>query len=133
LTDLYQHFGLAVEKANEVLRVKGKVVPVTLEHIQLKALYEDGTTMMGEHEIVVASKAERKAIVEVELIPKEPEAYSHVIEAIYEADAVILGPGSLFTSIIPNLLVKGCLRSVEGNTSESDLCSKLNDATWRNR
>lgn len=118
LTDIYQHFGLAVEKANEVLRVKGKVVPVTLEHIQLKALYEDGTTMIGEHEIVVASKADRKAIVEVELIPKEPEAYSHVIEAIYEADAVILGPGSLFTSIIPNLLVKGVSEALKATQAK---------------
>lgn len=107
LSDLYQNFGLAVEKAAEVLRVKGRVLPVTLESIQLQAFFEDGGMLTGETEIVEACKTGRREIGRISLVPENPGAYSHVVDALMEADVVLLGPGSLFTSVVPNLLVAG--------------------------
>lgn len=114
LTQIYGSFEQAVEKANEVLRVKGQVVPVTTADVELMATYADGTQVVGEHEIVYTNKVMRKRIETVELIPKNPdpaftapEAYSKAVEAILKADLIVLGPGSLYTSIIPNLLVDG--------------------------
>lgn len=107
LNNVLGSFELAVEKFNEVLAVKGKVLPVTIEDVQLYAEYEDGTFTLGETEIVERGKKERKAIRKVDLVPEAPLAYSKAIDALTEADRIILGPGSLYTSIIPNLLVKG--------------------------
>lgn len=112
LTGIYGSFEAAVEKANEVLAVKGQVLPVTTENVQLKATYEDGTMITGEHEIVYTNKVVRKKIHQVELEPSDPQAYSKSIEAIRKADLIILGPGSLFTSIIPNLLVDGISNAI---------------------
>jgi len=112
LTDIYGSFEKAIEKTNEVLAVKGQVLPVTTEDVQLKATYEDGSKVVGEHEIVFTNKIVRKKIMNVELIPSEPQAYVKAIEEIYKADVIVLGPGSLFTSIIPNLLVRGISEAI---------------------
>lgn len=115
LTGIYGSFEKAVEKANEVLAVKGQVLPVTTENVQLRATYADGTKITGEHEIVYTNKVVRKKIHKVELIPGQPEAYSKAVEAILKADLIILGPGSLFTSIIPNLLVHGVSEAIKAS------------------
>lgn len=112
LTQMYGSFEAAVDKANEVLRVKGQVVPVTTENVELLATYVDGTQVLGEHEIVYTNKVVRKRIETVELVPNHPKAYSKAIEAIVKADLIVLGPGSLYTSIIPNLLVKGISEAI---------------------
>ncbi|WZL81749.1 YvcK family protein [Vallitaleaceae bacterium 9-2] len=113
LTSVYGSFEKAVEKANEVLAVKGQVLPVSMEDIQLKATYEDGTTVIGEHEIVYTNKSSYKRIMGVELVPQEVQPYPKAIEAILKADLVVLGPGSLYTSIIPNLLVSGVVDAIK--------------------
>ncbi len=113
LTDMYQNFGHAVEKANDILRVRGRVLPVTLEDIELEAHFVDGTTLVGETQIVEACKEERKEIKKISLLPANPKVHSHVIDAIEEADIVLLGPGSLFTSIVPNLLVDGVAEALK--------------------
>lgn len=112
MTEIYGSFEKAVETANDVFAVTGQVLPVTTENIQLRAYYEDGTTITGEHEIVYTNKVVRKKIDTVELLPKTPNAYYKAIQAIAKADTIILGPGSLFTSIIPNLLVNGISKSI---------------------
>ncbi|MBN2221702.1 MAG: YvcK family protein [Vallitaleaceae bacterium] len=112
LTDIYGSFERAVEKANEVLAVKGQVLPVTTENVQLKATYEDGTTITGEHEIVYMNKVLRKKIQKVELLPESPKAYTRAIEALKKADIIVLGPGSLYTSLLPNLLVDGISEAI---------------------
>ena len=113
LTSVYGSFEKAVEKANEVLAVKGQVLPVSMEDIQLKATYEDGTTIVGEHEIVYTNKSSHKRIMEVELVPEKVKPYAKAIEAILKADLIVLGPGSLYTSIIPNLLVSGVVDAIK--------------------
>lgn len=118
LNNVLGSFELAVEKFNEVLAVKGRVLPVTTENIQLSALYDDGTVTTGETEIVEQSKINRKAIQKVNLIPDKPKAYIKAIEAIETADIIVLGPGSLYTSIIPNLLVDGISQAINRSTAK---------------
>ena len=118
LADMLGHFGLAVEKAHEVLRVKGKVVPVTLEDVQLKAFYDDGSEVVGETEIVAANKSHRKRIKNMTLVPSRPDGYHKAIDAIRDADMVILGPGSLYTSIVPNLLVEGICDAIQASEGQ---------------
>ncbi len=93
----------ALVEASKVLAVKGRVLPASKEHVRLDAVMEDGTVVEGESHIPEA----RKRIRRVRLFPEHAEAVGTALEAIQTADAVILGPGSLYTSILPNLLVDG--------------------------
>lgn len=113
LNNVLGSFELAVEKFNEVLAVKGRVLPVTTEDIQLCAKFEDGSITIGETEIVEQSKIIRKAINKVFLKPESPKAYNKAIEALNTAEIIVLGPGSLYTSIIPNLLVNGINEAIK--------------------
>ncbi len=96
------NFATAVRVMDRILNVKGKVLPSTDENVVLVAHYDDGTTVTGESEI-----GKRKPPVRVELHPENAMPAEGVLEEIGEADLIVLGPGSLFTSIIPNLLIKG--------------------------
>ncbi len=107
LTDISGSFEKAVEQLSDILAVKGKVLPVTDEKIELMATYSDGSRIFGEEEIVYQNKVSRKKIQTIEILPKTPMANSKAIRALDEADLIVLGPGSLYTSIVPNLLVKG--------------------------
>lgn len=93
----------ALVEASKVLAVKGRVLPASQEHVRLDAVMEDGTVVEGESRIPEA----RKKIRRVRLFPEHAMAVGSALEAIRTADAVILGPGSLYTSILPNLLVEG--------------------------
>ena len=93
----------ALREASKVLAVKGRVFPASNAHVRLDALMEDGTVVEGESHIPEA----HKRISRVRLFPEHAPAAESALEAIRTADAVILGPGSLYTSIVPNLLVDG--------------------------
>ncbi|MBR1886564.1 MAG: YvcK family protein [Schwartzia sp.] len=93
----------ALVEASKVLAVKGRVLPASKEHVRLDAVMEDGTVVEGESRIPEAKKRIRR----VRLFPEHAQAVGAALEAIRTADAVILGPGSLYTSILPNLLVDG--------------------------
>jgi uncharacterized cofD-like protein len=101
MTQVTGSFKDAIEESSKVLAIRGRVIPSSLDKIRLKAEYSDGTVKEGEHKIA----DEEKPIKMVCLIPQDTHPNPEAIEAIKEADMIILGPGSLFTSVIPNLLI----------------------------
>ena len=100
-------FEEAVAMMGQVLAISGRVLPVTNADVQLEAVFENGARVVGESHIFNAKKQQDCRIHHVELIPAKPKALPAALEAIREADLLLLGPGSLYTSVIPNLLVAG--------------------------
>lgn len=101
-------FDRAIKLSSQILAVRGKVLPGTLRQTVLCAEFEDGAVVEGESEIPKQGKPIRR----VWLTPPDCDPLDEVLEAIREADAVILGPGSLFTSVLPNLLVRGVVNAL---------------------
>jgi uncharacterized cofD-like protein len=96
----------AIQEAAQILNVRGRVLPVTLTNAQLCARLEDGTIIRGETNIDLRRVRPHLRILDVYLDPPA-RAYPAALEAIAEADIVVIGPGDLYTSVIPNLLVEG--------------------------
>ncbi len=108
MTRLTGDFEKAIKETSKVLALRGQVIPSTLSNVCLVAEHKDGSITEGEYKIPRAYKA----IERVFLKPEYPEATPEALKAIEEADIIVLGPGSLYTSIIPNLLVKGISDSI---------------------
>ncbi len=108
MTDVLGSEEKAIEYASKVLRVKGKVIPVSIDHSSLIATYDDGTVAVGEHAIDEPPENHNIAsrITELRLDPPARITYE-AREAIAMADAVVFGPGDLYTSTLPNVLVEG--------------------------
>jgi uncharacterized cofD-like protein len=102
LTEITGDFEAAIKESSKVLAVRGQVLPATLEHVTLEAELTDGAVVTGESQISKSQAAIRR----VSLRPAVVKPVAEAITAIEDADLIILGPGSLFTSIIPNLLVE---------------------------
>ena len=111
-------FEKAVYKMSDVLNITGKVVPVTTENVDLLAELEDGSIVKGETEIVDAKKLNGLKIRKIKLVPDNPAPLPDAINAIHDADLIILGPGSLYTSILPNLLVDGIPQAIAASTAK---------------
>lgn len=103
MSEVTGNFERALEESSRVLAVRGRVVPSTLANVTLCAEMEDAPTVLGESKI----SASGHRITRVYLQPENPPAYPSAVKAIEEADMVVVGPGSLYTSVLPNLLVKG--------------------------
>jgi len=108
LAEVTGSFKAAVEESSKVLAITGRVMPSSLDNMRLKAEYSDGTVKEGEDKIPEEGKAIRK----ISLIPEDAKVNPEVFEAIKRADIIIFGPGSLFTSIIPNLLMRDICREI---------------------
>ena len=100
-------FEEAVKKMSDVLAVTGTVLPITLDDVRLCAEIENGETILGEHNIGHRNRESRERINKVFFNQSNVRPLEEAIASIMEADIVVLGPGSLYTSIIPNLLVEG--------------------------
>ncbi|SPZ49477.1 LPPG:FO 2-phospho-L-lactate transferase [Sarcina ventriculi] len=107
------NFEDAVQKMSSVLAVKGKVLPVTLEDMVLEAELENGNKVRGESIIGEEVIEQDSRIKKLKIFPEDAKALDDAILAIEDADAIVLGPGSLYTSILPNLLVKDITRSIK--------------------
>ncbi len=103
MVQLTGDFEKAVQESSRVLAIRGNVVPSTVTNVHLVAEYEDGSVTKGEADIPNTRSRIRRVFLQPENSPATPQA----LEAISEADVVILGPGSLYTSLIPNILVTG--------------------------
>ena len=112
LNGISTSFDAAVSRMSQVLAITGQVLPVTTADVQLEAEFENGASVIGESKIFYCKKKEDCRITKVRLIPEHPRALPEAVEAIREADMIVLGPGSLYTSIIPNLLVDGIVEAI---------------------
>lgn len=109
MTEVLGDFEEAVRASSKVLAIRGKVLPATNEDIKLGAVYHDQEKRMGESVIPVCDKE----IDKVFLYPENASTTPEVRESIRKADVIIIGPGSLYTSILPNLLVKGITEEIK--------------------
>lgn len=117
LAALIKQFGSvqnALEAASKVLNIRGQVMPATSQTVRLKARMSDGEIVEGESEI--SAYPEKKGrdirIVHMSTIPKAPMAVGDALKALRDADLITLGPGSLYTSVLPNLLVPEILQTI---------------------
>jgi len=108
LTSLTSDFSEAVRLSSEILLTRGHIYPATTSNIELEALMEDGTRVRGETKIT----ASKGRIRELCLVPSGVNPMPQTLEAIANADLITIGPGSLFTSLIPNLLVRGISEAI---------------------
>lgn len=107
MAGISENFEDAVQKMSSVLAVKGKVLPVTLDDMKLIAELENGEIIEGESKIPSEVIVRNTRIKKIAIKPIDAKPLEEAIKVINNADVIIMGPGSLYTSIIPNLLVKG--------------------------
>jgi len=103
LTAVTGDFAQAVKLSSEVLATRGHIYPATNANVALEALMADGSRVQGETRITASTGR----IVDLHMVPADPQPLPQALEAIVQADLITIGPGSLFTSLIPNMLVHG--------------------------
>ena len=113
LSDISGDFHDAVRQSCEVLAIRGQIFPSTIANCGLEAVLEDGTTVAGETRI----SRSRRRIRRIRLIPRRCRPLPEALDAIARADLITLGPGSLFTSVIPNLLVAEIPAAISQSTA----------------
>ena len=114
MTDLTGDMDRALKELSKVLAVRGVVLPSTLSNVTLKAQMDDGSEVYGETKIV----SYPGKIAQIQLVPDDCEPVEDALKAIQEADAVIIGPGSLYTSVVPNLLIKKFVEAIDKSNSK---------------
>lgn len=128
LTALYKitgDFGKAVELSSRLLRTRGTLYPATRSDVHLEALMEDSSRLRGESSI---HKSEKR-IVEVTLTPPHAMPSPELLESIANADLITVGPGSLFTSLVPNLLVSGVAEAIAASRAiKVYVCNLMTEA-----
>ena len=118
MNDICGDFNEAIKEISNVLAITGKVLPMTLDNVKLFAELEDGSTIEGESNITFLNRKNGGKIKRVFTSPKLLLPLKESIDSIMDADIVILGPGSLYTSIIPNLLVTDISKALKETKAE---------------
>jgi len=122
MTRLTGDFEKAIKETSKVLALRGEVIPSTLGKVVLVAKYKDGSTAVGENKIPQA----RKPIERVHLEPAASPATPEAIRAIQQAQLIVLGPGSLYTSVIPNLLIEEISEALaKSNAAKVYVCNAM--------
>jgi len=125
LTSITGDFAEAVRLSSEILLTRGRIYPATMSSVELEASLEDGTRVRGETRIT-ASKSKIRELV---LVPADVEPLPQTLEAIASADLITIGPGSLFTSLIPNLLVRRIPEAIlESHAVKVFICNLMTQA-----
>jgi uncharacterized cofD-like protein len=125
LTAMTGDFAVAVKKASEILATRGHILPATSANVELEAVMDDGSHVRGETQIT----ASEKRIVELTMVPAHPEPLPQTLEAIAAADVITVGPGSLFTSLITNLLVRGIPEAIAASSATKVfICNLMTEA-----
>ena len=118
-------FDEAVHRMCDVLAITGQVLPVTNCNVHLEAEFANGSRCLGESKIFHAKKTNNSRITQVRLVPEHPTALPESLQAIADADLIIMGPGSLYTSIIPNFLVDGISEAVAASSAKKILVMNI--------
>ncbi|HEY1938999.1 MAG TPA: gluconeogenesis factor YvcK family protein [Candidatus Angelobacter sp.] len=125
LTAMTGDFAVAVKEASEILATRGHILPATSANVQLEAIMDDGSHVLGETNI----NASQHRIVELQMAPAHPEPLPEAIAAIAAADVITMGPGSLFTSLVTNLLVRGIPEAIAASRAvKVFICNLMTEA-----
>ncbi|MCD4693781.1 uridine diphosphate-N-acetylglucosamine-binding protein YvcK [bacterium] len=124
---LSQHtdFLAGVKGLSEILNIRGKVLPVTIEKTTLCATYSDGSVQKGEHRIDEPENFDKTLNIERLFLEPSVKAYSEVIKSIIEADYIFMGPGDLYTSILPNLIIEDVAQVIKNTNAKIVFISNL--------
>ncbi|SFS32355.1 gluconeogenesis factor YvcK family protein [Marininema halotolerans] len=125
LKDITGDFNHGIQELSRVLAIRGRVLPSTGQTITLKAEMSDGSLVEGESRIPrVGCRIER-----VFIDPEDAKPVDEAMEAISEADGIVIGPGSLYTSLLPNLLVKGMADAIRASSAKKIyICNVMTQA-----
>ncbi|HEX9760466.1 MAG TPA: gluconeogenesis factor YvcK family protein [Candidatus Acidoferrales bacterium] len=121
LTRVTGDFPEAVRLSGQVLAIRGRIFPSTAQNVTLEATLEGGTKVAGETRI----SRSRRRIRRLRLVPRRVRPMPEVLEAIRQADLILVGPGSLYTSILPNLLVEGVAKGLRRSGATRVFISNL--------
>jgi uncharacterized cofD-like protein len=125
LSEMTGDFGAAVELAATILKTRGSIFPATTANVELEAIMDDGSQVRGETRI----SASDKQVTELRLIPEDAAPMPQTLAAIAEADLISIGPGSLFTSLAPNLLVRGIPEAIAASPAiKVFICNLMTEA-----
>ena len=125
LTAMTGDFAVAVKEASEILVTRGHILPATSANVQLEAIMDDGSHVLGETNI----NASQQRIVELQMVPANPAPLPQALAAIAAADVITMGPGSLFTSLVTNLLVRGIPEAIaDSHAVKVFICNLMTEA-----
>jgi len=125
LTAITGDFPEAVKRASEILATRGHILPATASNVELEATMNDGSLVSGETNIT----ASEKRITEIRMVPADAKPLPQTLAALAAADLITIGPGSLYTSLIPNILVHGIPEAIAGSRAvKVFICNLMTEA-----